>query len=88
MQIDLGDASSYDQYIPDLEPYDDDLARWRTVQSSDPIMIPMALADTDSEDESIPDLVSSDDSDNDDGLFIHHPARFVFRNVRKHAPVA
>jgi len=50
---------------------------------------PTALADTDSEDESIPDLISDpDDSDYDDGLFIHPPARFVFRNVRKHTPVA
>ena len=54
---------------------------------------PTALADTDSEDgsipDSIPDLISDpDDSDYDDGLFIHPPARFVFRNVRKHTPVA
>jgi len=82
-------ASSYNESVPDLAPYDDELARLRTMQSFDPT----ALADTDSEDESIPDsipdLISDpDDSDYDDGLFIHPPARFVFRNVRKHTPVA
>lgn len=78
-------ASSFNESVPDLAPYDDELARLRTMHSFDPT----ALADTDSEDESIPDLISDpDDSDYDDGLFIHPPARFVFRNVRKHTPVA
>jgi len=84
-QVALDFASSYNESVPDLAPYDDELARLRTMQSFDPT----ALADTDSEDESIPDLISDpDDSDYDDGLFIHPPARFVFRNVRKHTPVA
>ena len=88
-QVALDFASSYNESVPDLAPYDDELARLRTMHSFDPT----ALAGTDSEDESIPDsipdLISDpDDSDYDDGLFIHPPARFVFRNVRKHTPVA
>ena len=85
-QVALDFASSYNESVPDLAPYDDELARLRTMHSFDPT----ALAGTDSEDESIPDsipdLISDpDDSDYDDGLFIH-PRAFCFSQCAQAHP--